>query len=73
MIVVLFVPFYYYDVLLFATLIAILCRTPSITCNNADTVKMQSCPAYEVVHDNVKMQSCPAYKVVNDMQYCPAY
>jgi len=27
---------------------------------------MQSCPAYEVVHDNVKMQSCPAYDTIKD-------
>ena len=64
MIVVLCVPFYYYYVLPFALLIAILCRTPSSTCNNVDTIKMQSCPAYEVVRDNVKMQSCPAYETI---------
>ena len=48
----------------------------SVICDDIDTVKMQSCPAYEVVHDNVKMQSCPAYEVVHDnvnMQPCPAY
>jgi len=27
-----------------------------------DTIKMQSCPAYEVVHDNVKMQSYDSIK-----------
>jgi len=31
-----------------------------------DDVKMQSCPAYEVIHDNVKMQSCPAYDTIKD-------
>jgi len=34
--------------------------------DNVDTVKMQSCPAYEVIHDNVKMQSCPAYDTIKD-------
>jgi len=50
-------------------------RIPSVT-DNADTIKMQSCPAYEVAHGNVKMQSCPAYESVGDtikMQSCPAY
>ena len=52
----------------------------SATYDDIDTVKMQSCPAYEVVHDNVKMQSCPAYDTIKDntkgqveMQSNPSY
>ena len=48
---------------------------PTIS-ENADTIKMQSCPAYEVVHDDIKMQPCPAYEDIHDkvkMQSCPAY
>ena len=32
------------------------------TPQEVDAVKMQSCPAYEALHDNIKMQSCPAYE-----------
>jgi len=34
--------------------------------DEVDEVKMQSCPAYEAVHDDVKLQTCPAYEVIHD-------
>jgi len=38
----------------------------SVTYDDVNTIKIQSCPAYEVVYDNVKMQSCPAYDTIKD-------